>query len=202
MEQKELLPLNLQLFAEETETEVTTDETVETDENVQDEVNEDAEKATNTDKVIEKLQKRLGKEQADKNETKTQLEQALARIEELEKGSKKSVKEKSDEEKTAELQKAKDEEIATLKNKIKLAEVTSQADEILKDSGLALKSEELALLVNVDDEKTYANVKTLLNLLERERVNWEKVRNTGVTPKKAPQNKPEDVFKKAANKYL
>lgn len=202
MEQKELLPLNLQLFAEETETEVTTDETVETDENVQDEVNEDAEKATNTDKVIEKLQKRLGKEQADKNETKTRLEQALARIEELEKGSKKSVKEKSDEEKTAELQKAKDEEIATLKNKIKLAEVTSQADEILKDSGLALKSEELALLVNVDDEKTYANVKTLLNLLERERVNWEKVRNTGVTPKKAPQNKPEDVFKKAANKYL
>lgn len=202
MEQKELLPLNLQLFAEETETEVTTDETVETDENVQDEVNEDAEKATNTDKVIEKLQKRLGKEQADKNETKTQLEQALARIEELEKGSKKSVKEKSDEEKAAELQKAKDEEIATLKNKIKLAEVTSQADEILKDSGLALKSEELALLVNVDDEKTYANVKTLLNLLERERVNWEKVRNTGVTPKKAPQNKPEDVFKKAANKYL
>ena len=202
MEQKELLPLNLQLFAEETETEVTTDETVETDENVQDEVNEDAETATNTDKVIEKLQKRLGKEQADKNETKTRLEQALARIEELEKGSKKSVKEKSDEEKTAELQKAKDEEIATLKNKIKLAEVTSQADEILKDSGLALKSEELALLVNVDDEKTYANVKTLLNLLERERVNWEKVRNTGVTPKKAPQNKPEDVFKKAANKYL
>ena len=202
MEQKELLPLNFQLFAEETETEVTTDETVETDENVQDEVNEDAEKATNTDKVIEKLQKRLGKEQADKNETKTRLEQALARIEELEKGSKKSVKEKSDEEKTAELQKAKDEEIATLKNKIKLAEVTSQADEILKDSGLALKSEELALLVNVDDEKTYANVKTLLNLLERERVNWEKVRNTGVTPKKAPQNKPEDVFKKAANKYL
>ena len=202
MEQKELLPLNLQLFAEETETEVTTDETVETDENVQDEVNEDAEKATNTDKVIEKLQKRLGKEQADKNETKTRREQALARIEELEKGSKKSVKEKSDEEKTAELQKAKDEEIATLKNKIKLAEVTSQADEILKDSGLALKSEELALLVNVDDEKTYANVKTLLNLLERERVNWEKVRNTGVTPKKAPQNKPEDVFKKAANKYL
>lgn len=202
MEQKELLPLNLQLFAEETETEVTTDETVETDENVQDEVNEDAEKATNTDKVIEKLQKRLGKEQADKNETKTQLEQALARIEELEKGSKKSVKEKSDEEKAAELQKAKDEEIATLKNKIKLAEVTSQADEILKDSGLALKAEELALLVNVDDEKTYANVKTLLNLLERERVNWEKVRNTGVTPKKAPQNKPEDVFKKAANKYL
>ena len=202
MEQKELLPLNLQLFAEETETEVTTDETVETDENVQDEVNEDAEKATNTDKVIEKLQKRLGKEQADKNETKTRLEQALARIEELEKGSKKSVKEKSDEEKTAELQKAKDEEIATLKNKIKLAEVTSQADEILKDSGLALKSEELALLVNVDDEKTYANVKTLLNLLERERVNWEKVRNTGVTPKKAPQNKQEDVFKKAANKYL
>lgn len=202
MEQKELLPLNLQLFAEETETEVTTDETVETDENVQDEVNEDAGKATNTDKVIEKLQKRLGKEQADKNETKTQLGQALARIEELEKGSKKSVKEKSDEEKAAELQKAKDEEIATLKNKIKLAEVTSQADEILKESGLALKSEELALLVNVDDEKTYANVKTLLNLLERERVNWEKVRNTGVTPKKAPQNKPEDVFKKAANKYL
>ncbi|MCE2140910.1 DUF4355 domain-containing protein, partial [Streptococcus thermophilus] len=131
---------------------------------------------------------RIGKEQAEKNETKTQLEQALARIEELEKGGKKSVKEKSAEEKSAELQKAKDDEIASLKAQIKISNITSQADEVLKESGIALSAAELGLLVDVDEEKTYSNVKTFLNLLDNQRSQWEKARNTGTTPKRVPGN--------------
>lgn len=202
MEQKTLLPLDLQLFADE----VDVDETSETENNQNENVTESDEQDQETnlvdpEKVIEKLQKRIGKEQADKNETKTQLEQALARIEELEKGGKKSIKEKSDEEKAADLQKEKDDEIAALKAQIKLSNITSEADEVLKESGIALKAEELALLVDVDEEKTYSNVKTFLGLLENQRIQWEKERNTGVTPKKVPGQQEVDAFKQAVAKY-
>ena len=196
MEQTELLPLNLQLFADNPNGGLGTP-----DPNPQGEPNpgenppgngepgsDDKDELTDNDKIVEKLQKRIGKEQAEKNETKTQLEQALSRIEELEKGGKKSVKEKSDEEKAAELQKAKDDEIASLKAQIKISNITSQADEVLKESGIALSSAELGLLVDVDEEKTYSNVKTFLNLLDNQRSQWEKARNTGTTPKRVPGN--------------
>lgn len=209
MEQTELLPLNLQLFADNPNGGLGTP-----DPNPQGEPNpgenppgngepgsDDKDELTDNDKIVEKLQKRIGKEQAEKNETKTQLEQALSRIEELEKGGKKSVKEKSDEEKAAELQKAKDDEIASLKAQIKISNITSQADEVLKESGIALSSAELGLLVDVDEEKTYSNVKTFLNLLDNQRSQWEKARNTGTTPKRVPGNTDVDVFKQAAAKY-
>lgn len=209
MEQKELLPLNLQLFADNPNGGLGTP-----DPNPQGEPNpgenppgngepgsDDKDELTDNDKIVEKLQKRIGKEQAEKNETKTQLEQALSRIEELEKGGKKSVKEKSDEEKAAELQKAKDDEIASLKAQIKISNITSQADEVLKESGIALSAAELGLLVDVDEEKTYSNVKTFLNLLDNQRSQWEKARNTGTTPKRVPGNTDVDVFKQAAAKY-
>ncbi len=196
MEQTELLPLNLQLFADDPNGGLGTP-----DPNPQGEPNpgenppgngepgsDDKDELTDNDKIVEKLQKRIGKEQAEKNETKTQLEQALSRIEELEKGGKKSVKEKSDEEKAAELQKAKDDEIASLKAQIKISNITSQADEVLKESGIALSAAELGLLVDVDEEKTYSNVKTFLNLLDNQRSQWEKARNTGTTPKRVPGN--------------
>lgn len=209
MEQTELLPLNLQLFADDPNGGLGTP-----DPNPQGEPNpgenppgngeleiDDKDELTDNDKIVEKLQKRIGKEQAEKNETKTQLEQALARIEELEKGGKKSVKEKSDEEKAAELQKAKDDEIASLRAQIKISNITSQADEVLKESGIALSAAELGLLVDVDEEKTYSNVKTFLNLLDNQRSQWEKARNTGTTPKLVPGNNDVDVFKQAAAKY-
>src|SRR5699024_6303106 len=137
------LPLNLQLFAEEVpaeqpEVEVEETEVTET---------EEVEEKPDADKIVEKLQKRLDSKTKAEKETKTQLEQALARIEELEKGGKKSVKEQSVEEKEAEAQKAKDDEIAQLRQQIKLAEVTQQADEVLKESGLALGKDMLTLQV-------------------------------------------------------
>lgn len=207
MEQKTLLPLDLQLFADDSQGAAGTPEPQPSGEpaggdNPKDNPDPGNEKEpVDPEKVIEKLQKRIGKEQADKNETKTQLEQALARIEELEKGGKKSIKEKSDEEKAADLQKEKDDEISALKAQIKLSNITSEADEVLKESGIALKAEELALLVDVDEEKTFSNIKTLLGLLENQRIQWEKGRNTGVTPKKVPGQQEIDAFKQAVAKY-
>ena len=189
------LPLNLQLFAEEVsaeqpEVEVEETEVTET---------EEADKP-DADKIVEKLQKRLDSKTKAEKETKTQLEQALARIEELEKGGKKSVKEQSAEDKEAEAQKAKDDEIAKLKQQIKLAEVTQQADEVLKESGLALGKNMLTLLVNEDEEQTYANVKSLISFLDEQQKQWEVKRNTGVTPKKL-ENTPSDPFAEAIKKF-
>lgn len=172
------LPMNLQLFAEEVTAEPIEAEVGET------EVDEATEEKPDADKIVEKLQKRLDSKTKAEKETKTKLEQALARIEELEKGGKKSVKEQSVEEKQTEAQKAKDEEIAKLKQQIKLAEVTQQADEVLKESGLALGKDMLTLLVNEDEEQTYTNVKSLIAFLDKQQKQWEVKRNTGVTPTK------------------
>ena len=189
------LPLNLQLFAEEVTAEQPEVEVEETEvAEVEEEVKPDA------DKIVEKLQKRLDSKTKAEKETKTQLEQALARIEELEKGGKKSVKEQSVEDKEAEAQKAKDDEIAKLKQQIKLAEVTQQADEVLKESGLALGKDMLTLLVNEDEEQTYSNVKSLISFLDEQQKQWEVKRNTGVTPKKL-ENTPSDPFAEAIKKF-
>lgn len=156
-----------------------------------------------SDKVIEKLQKRIGKEQAEKNDAKNQLTEALKRIEELEKGTKKpSIKEKSEAEKAAEAQKVKDDEISKLKAQIKRAEVSSQADEVLKEAGLSVGKDMLGLVVSEDEETTYANVKTLIAFLNDQQKTWEVKRNTGSTPKRTPENTEVDPFKEAAKKYM
>ena len=189
------LPMNLQLFAEDVtaepaETEVEETEVAETEETDK----------PDADKIVEKLQKRLDSKVKAEKETKSQLEEALSRIEELEKGGKKSVKEQSAEDKESDAQKAKDDEIAQLRQRIKLAEVTQQADEVLKESGLALGKDMLSLLVNEDEEQTYSNVKSLISFLDTQQKQWEVKRNTGVTPKKL-ENTPSDPFAEAIKKF-
>lgn len=146
-------------------------------------VEEQENTSVDSDKIVEKLQKRIGKEQAEKNQTKSELDKALQRIEELEKGSKKSVKEKSVEEQLAELQKVKDEEVQSLRKELELSRVTQQADEVLKESGLAVGKDILSMLVSTDEEQTFSNVKALIGFLNDQQKQWEISRNTGRTPK-------------------
>lgn len=161
--------------------------TVEATEEVEKDTAAEVEEQTgdvDSEKIVEKLQKRLASKTASEKETKTQLEQALARISELEKVNKKSVKEKSEEEKLSEAQKAKDDEIATLRKQIKVAEITQQADEVLKESGLSVGKDILSLIVSEDEDKTYSNVKAMLSFLAEQQKQWEIKRNTGQTPRK------------------
>lgn len=180
-----LMPMKLQFFAEETADDQTTTETTETEETAAEETTE---KELDSEKVVEKLQKRLASKTAAEKETKTQLEQALARIEELENAGKKGVKELSDEEKAAKEQQEKDAEIAKLKAQIKIAESTQQADEVLKEAGLTVGKDVLALVVDEDDSKTLSNVKALINYTQDQQAKWEVRRNTGTTPKRTPGN--------------
>ncbi|WP_200849493.1 capsid assembly scaffolding protein Gp46 family protein [Enterococcus sp. CSURQ0835] len=188
MKQKTLFPMNLQLFAEESQVEpepILDPQEPESEPTAEDNP-EGEEKSDDLDseKVVEKLQKRLASKTKSEKETKSQLEQALARIEELEKGGKKNVKELSEEDKADEEQKAKDEEIAQLKRQIKIAEATQQADEVLKEAEIVAGKEVLSMIVSDDDEQTLVNVKALINYTNEQHKQWEKARNTGTTPKK------------------
>lgn len=180
-----LLPMRLQFFAESAD-ETETDET-HTEETAAEETETD-EKELDSEKVVEKLQKRLASKTAAEKETKTQLEQALSRIEELENAGKKGVKELSDEEKATKAQQEKEDEIAKLKSQIKIAESTQQADEVLKDAGLTVGKDILGIVVAEDDQQTLKNVKALINYTQDQRSKWEIARNTGSTPKRTPGN--------------
>lgn len=203
-----LMPMNLQFFADDPadQTGTSTDDTgtnlgakQEEKSTAGDDKTDD--KELDSEKVVEKLQKRLASKTASEKETKTQLEQALARIEELEKGGKKGVKDLSDEEKATKAQQEKDAEIAELKAKIKIAEATQQADEVLKEAGLTVGKDILSIVVSEDDVRTLANVKALINYTQDQQKQWEIKRNTGSTPKKTPGATETDPFKAVLNKY-
>ncbi|WP_273478649.1 capsid assembly scaffolding protein Gp46 family protein [Ignavigranum ruoffiae] len=197
---KNMLPLNLQLFAEPAGSE--TDEAVEQDVNETEvvETQEETETKLDAEKVVEKLQKRLDSKTKAEKETKSQLEEALNRIAELEQSSKKSVKDQSEEDKQNEIQKAKDEEIAQLRQQIKLSQITQQADEVLKEAGLTVGKEMLSMLVNEDKEVTYSNIKSLISFLDSQQKQWEIKRNTGKTPERF-ENKQDNAFDVIINKY-
>lgn len=209
LNKKLFLRMNLQLFAEPTTTEpggnsgTTTVDPVDPMDPAKpdDPTNPDPNDSKDVDKIVEKLQKRLDSKTKETSETKSQLEQALARIAELENAGKKGVKELSDEEKAAKAQQEKDEEIANLKAKIKIAESTQQADEVLKEAGLVVGKDMLSMLVTEDDQLTLGNVKALIQYTNEQRTAWEKARNTGATPKKTPGAKERDPFKEIEDKY-
>lgn len=196
-----MLPMNLQFFAEETpaeETDTTAEVTVE--EEVAETV-EETEQDVDADKIVDKLQKRLGNKTKEAYEAKEELNKALERISELEKGASKSVKAQSDDDKTLAVQEAKDIKIKELEQELKTKEITSQVDEVLKESGFALNKEELSLLVAQDEETSYGNIKTFIGLINRDRQQQAIKRNTGDTPKKQESPKQTDPFEAIKNKY-
>ena len=178
-----LMPMNLQFFADDPadQTGTSTDDTG-TNSGAKQEEKSTAgddktdDKELDSEKVVEKLQKRLASKTAAEKETKTQLEQALARIEELEKGGKKGVKDLSDEEKATKAQQE-------------------------KEAGLTVGKDILSIVVSEDDVRTLANVKALINYTQDQQKQWEIKRNTGSTPKKTPGATETDPFKAVLNKY-
>lgn len=113
-----------------------------------------------SDKAVEKLQKRLGKETAEKKDLQTQLDEAVAKLKQVQEG--KGPKKLSDDEKEVEANKAKDQQIIDLQNKLKLTQSKVETNDVLKEAGLTVSSDVLDLVVSVDDKKTLANAKALI----------------------------------------
>lgn len=200
LKKKLFLPINLQLFAEPAEPALAGADPEPTPAEPA-EPTEPNNEPVDTDKIVEKLQKRLDSKTKSEKEAKSQLDKALERIAELENAGKKGVKELSEEEKAAKLQQEKDDEISRLKTQIKIAESTQQADDVLKEAGLVAGKEILTMIVSDDDQKTLENVKALIQYTNDQRNAWEVARNTGETPKKTPGNEEPDPFKAIAEKY-
>lgn len=174
-----------------TETEETGVQNQSSTESAETETNEN-EQTIDSDKVVEKLQKRLGKEQADKNNAIDQLNDLKQKLADYESG-KVSVKKLSDEEKKEATEKARDTELQNLRDKVKLTETTSQADEVLREAGFVATKEELQMIASTDDEATFKNVKTLTDLVNRVREETRTEFTRGITPKATGQNTGKEV---------
>lgn len=163
---------------DETKTNVT-DETgaTETDNEAKD---SEQDTGVDSDKIVEKLQKRIGKEQSEKNDYAKQLADAQKQLEELKKA--KSVSKLSEEEKAKQAASEKDNHIKELETKLKLAESTQQTDAVFKEAGLNVGSDVLGMVVNTDDEKTYANAKALIDFANTIRTETKQEFLKGKTP--------------------
>ncbi|WP_088815452.1 MULTISPECIES: DUF4355 domain-containing protein [Listeria] len=159
------------------------------------------------DKVVEKLQKRIGKEQADKNEFAEQLKQAQSRISELEK--QKDVKELSVEDKEMAERAEQEKEIERLKAQLARAETVKQTDAVFKEAGLSVTDDVLSMVVSNESDMTYKNAKALIDFANQVQESAVQTLLKGKTPrssgkttktmsKKEIMNIPDDFERKKA----
>lgn len=148
---------------------------------------EDDEKKVDSDKIVEKLKKRIGKEQASKHDLEKQLKDAQAEIERIKSG--KSVKKLSDEDKAKKASDEKDAKIAELEAKLARNEAIKQTAEVFRESGLNVSDKVLDMVVANDDEKTYANVQTLIEFAQSIQSDTKKGMLKGHTPRQNGNNK-------------
>lgn len=133
------------------------------------------------DKLVKKLQKRIGKEQNEKHFLQDQLDKANAKIKELQSG--KSIKNLSDEDKAKKAEDEKDKEIASLRAQITRRDNIKQTDEVFKDAGLTVGDDVLNMVVVDDDKQTYANVQALIKYTNQIQSGVKKELLKGSTPR-------------------
>lgn len=133
------------------------------------------------DKLVKKLQKRIGKEQNEKHSLQDQLDKANAKIKELQSG--KSIKNLSDEDKAKKAEDEKDKEIASLRAQIARRDNIKQTDEVFKDAGLTVGDDVLNMVVVDDDKQTYANVQALIKYTNQIQSGVKKELLKGSTPR-------------------
>lgn len=147
---------------------------VETSENQNETENAEETDNQKADKIVSKLQKRIGKEQAEKNDYKDQLKTALERITKLEKGEDPDKPEPTDE---------KDSEIAKLQAQIKRRDITDQARSVLTEGGINVPADVLNFIVSDDDKATLANVKAFIGYTQQVRDSARQEFLKGTTPR-------------------
>lgn len=137
-----------------------------------------------SDKAVEKLKARLGRETANKHELETQLADAQKQLAELQKG-KKGVKELSDTDKAEQAEKAKDKEIADLKAQIARSKTLDDTRAVFKESGVSeyLNDEALNMVVTNDDDSTFKNVQAVSSVIQAAYDAGKKFGLRGETPK-------------------
>jgi len=188
---KQLLPMQLQYFAENTDvTETAETETTEID----------AEKLT--DEQLAAIKEKFGfKDDTDvdkiiKSKHSRWQKELESEKQEAEKLAKMNADEKAEHER-----KKLEERLAEYERKEVLSNKGREAKAMLKEKNVQVNDEVLALLVKENADDTKVNVNAFVDYMESERKRWEIERNTGTTPKTVPEKTEFDVFKQAAEKY-
>lgn len=147
------------------------------------------------DKLVKKLQKRIGKEQNEKHSLQDQLDKANEKIKQLQSG--KSIKEMSDEEKAKKAEDDKDKTIASLRAQITRRDNIKQTDEVFKEAGLNVDDDVLNMVVVDDDKQTYANVQALIKFVNTIQDNVKKEYLKGSTPRNNgnPTMTKDEIYK-------
>lgn len=109
--------------------------------------------ASAADKIVEKLQKRIGKEQSEKNDFKDKYEAAMKQLEALQKG---EDPDKADEPDDSQKQ------INALQAQIARRDMRDQARTVITEAGFSVPTSLLDTLVVDDDKQTLANVKAII----------------------------------------
>ena len=135
---------------------------------------------------MDKLQKRIGKEQASKNSYKDRLAKAEAKIKELQ--ADKSVKEMSDEDKAKQAEDEKDKTIKDLQAKLARQTSIAETDKVFKEAGLSVSDDVLNMVVTTNDKQTYANAKALIDYTNQVQETVRKSYLKGSTPKATGQH--------------
>ena len=133
------------------------------------------------DKLVKKLQKRIGKEQNEKHSLQEQLDKANAKIKELQSG--KVNKDSLDIEATISKESEKDKEIASLRAQIARRDNIKQTDEVFKEAGLTVSDDVLNMVVVDDEKQTYANVQALIKYTNQIQSGVKKDLLKGSTPR-------------------
>lgn len=92
-------------------------------------------------------------------------------------------------------------QLAEYKRQDELREMSKVASEMLKEEEVRSTDDVLKFLVSEDADQTKASVKTFVDYMKETHKLWEVERNTGTTPKRVPGDNDVDVFKQAATKY-
>ena len=139
------------------------------------------EKQLDGDKLVKKLQKRIGKEQNEKHSLQDQLDKANEKIKQLQSG--KSIKNLSDEDKAKKAESDKDKKIASLEAQITRRDNIKQTDEVFKEAGLNVSDDVLNMVVVDNDKQTYANVQALIKYTNQIQSGVKRELLKGSTPK-------------------
>lgn len=143
--------------------------------------NSKEEKQLDGDKLVKKLQKRIGKEQNEKHSLQDQLDKANEKIKQLQSG--KSIKDLSDEDKAKKAESDKDKKIASLEAQITRRDNIKQTDEVFKEAGLNVSDDVLNMVVVDNDKQTYANVQALIKYTNQIQSGVKRELLKGSTPK-------------------
>lgn len=163
-----------------------------TDSDNKNDVSDDGE--IDSDKALQKLKARVGKEQAEKHGIMKELEKAKAEIENLK--SQKSFKQMSDADKNKKMLADKDQKIADLEAKIRHRDAVAEVDQVFKESGLNVGDQILNMVTTDDSDTTYENAKAIIDLINSTRESAKKDFLKG-TPPKVNDGKSPKITKKS-----